>query len=104
MSATGQATDDTRTYRGRSLEELIPRIKEELGPDAVITRRREGLAGGIGGFFQRSFVEVEARPGGAGAGEGHADGEASPGRRFPPAGPRLDVYDDGPATPPPYGA
>ena len=50
----------SRTYRGRSLEELLPQIRAELGPDAVVLRRREGLAGGIGGFFQRSYVEVDA--------------------------------------------
>src|SRR5919112_6533908 len=52
---------DVKTYRGRTLEELLPQIREELGPDAIVLRRREGLAGGIGGFFQRSFVEVDAR-------------------------------------------
>jgi flagellar biosynthesis protein FlhF len=67
----------TRTFRGASLEEILPRIKAELGPDAVITRRREGLTGGVGGFFQRQFVEVEARPGIA----------------------RLDVLDDSDAVP-----
>ncbi len=50
-----------RTYRGASLEELIPRIREELGPDAVITKRREGIVGGIAGFFGKRCVEVEAR-------------------------------------------
>ncbi|MGH2950380.1 MAG: hypothetical protein ACRDPC_29615, partial [Solirubrobacteraceae bacterium] len=53
---------DTTTYRGRSLEELLPKIRAELGPDAIVLRRREGLAGGVAGFFQRSYVEVEARP------------------------------------------
>jgi flagellar biosynthesis GTPase FlhF len=43
----------------------------------VITRRREGLTGGVGGFFQKQFVEVEARPGAA----------------------RLDVVDDSDAVP-----
>src|SRR5688572_25726944 len=52
---------DVKTFRGRTLEELLPQIREELGPDAIVLRRREGLAGGIGGFFQRSFVEVDAR-------------------------------------------
>lgn len=52
-----------RTYRGTSLEELIPRIREELGPDAVITKRREGIVGGIAGFFGKRCVEVEARAG-----------------------------------------
>ena len=52
---------DVKTFRGRTLEELLPQIREELGPDAIVLRRREGLSGGIGGFFQRSFVEVDAR-------------------------------------------
>jgi flagellar biosynthesis protein FlhF len=67
----------TRTYRGQSLEEILPRIRAELGPDAVITRRREGLTGGVAGFFQKQFVEVEARAGAA----------------------RLDVLDDSDALP-----
>jgi hypothetical protein len=50
----------SRTYRGTSLEELLPRIRQELGPDAVVTHRREGIVGGIGGFFGRRCVEVEA--------------------------------------------
>lgn len=53
---------EARTYFGDSLEALLPRIREELGPDAVIVRRREGIVGGIGGFFGRRCVEVEARP------------------------------------------
>src|SRR5436309_6653168 len=67
---------NTRTYRGRSLAELLPQIREELGPDAVITRQREGLQGGIAGFFQKRFVEVEAH-----------------------GGRRVDVYDDGLESP-----
>jgi flagellar biosynthesis GTPase FlhF len=53
---------ESRTYRGTSLEEILPRIREELGPDAVITRQREGTVGGVGGFFAKRMVEVEARP------------------------------------------
>src|SRR5918992_730666 len=55
-------TPEIKTFRGRSLEEVLPQVRSELGPDAIVVRRREGLAGGVGGFFQRSFVEVEARP------------------------------------------
>src|SRR5438128_11345879 len=54
---------EANTYRGPSFEELLPKIREELGPDAVITRRREGVVGGFGGFFGKKCVEVEARPG-----------------------------------------
>ena len=50
-SAPSDDPDGVRTYRGRTIEELIPRIRAELGPDAIILREREGLMGGIGGFF-----------------------------------------------------
>ena len=72
----------TKTYRGRSLEELLPRVRAELGPDAVIVRQREGLTGGVGGFFQKRCVEIEAM---SNAPEG-----------------RLDVRDDSPAVPPDF--
>ena len=65
------ADTGVRTYRGRTIEELIPRIREELGPDAIILREREGLMGGIGGFFAQRCVEIDAQ-----------------------AAPRLSVYDD----------
>ncbi len=58
---TTSSDPDVKTFRGRSLEELLPRIRAELGPDAIVLRRREGLAGGVGGFFQRPYVEVDAR-------------------------------------------
>jgi flagellar biosynthesis GTPase FlhF len=67
----------TRLYRGRSIDELIPRIEAELGIDAIVVRRKRGLEGGIGGFFQRPFVEIEAKPG----------------------GPRIDMYDEGSGAP-----
>src|SRR5579884_722636 len=63
-----------RTYRGRKLEDLIPQIRAELGPDAIILRQREGLMGGVGGFFAQKCVEVDAQ-----AAE-HA--------------PRIDIYDE----------
>jgi flagellar biosynthesis GTPase FlhF len=78
ITVAGIDTDTkVKTYRGKSLEELLPRIRADLGPEAVITSRREGLVGGIGGFFQKRCVEVDARPG----------------------GPRIDVYDEEPAMP-----
>src|SRR5579875_1153653 len=64
-----------RTYRGRTLEEILPQIRGELGPDAAILREREGLVGGVGGFFAQRFIEVEARRG---------DGQS------------IDIYDDSP--------
>lgn len=58
-----EMTDErlVRTYRGRSLEELIPKIRAELGSDAIILREREGLTGGFNGFFQQRCVEVDAQ-------------------------------------------
>jgi flagellar biosynthesis GTPase FlhF len=68
---------EPRTYRGGDLDELLPKIREELGPDAMVVRQREGLQGGIGGFFQRKCVEVVARR----------------------ATPSVNVLDDSPAEP-----
>jgi flagellar biosynthesis GTPase FlhF len=61
MDTTLETENDTKTFRGRTLEELLPKIRAELGADAIVVRRREGLAGGVAGFFQRSYVEVDAR-------------------------------------------
>ena len=91
MSAHGAVEENgsmmtaTKTFRGRTLEEVLPQIKADFGPDAEIIRQREGLTGGVGGFFQRACVEVEARP-----------GEPEPHTRR-----RFDAYDDEPAVPEP---
>src|ERR1700759_1606073 len=53
-----------KTYRGSSIDELRTQVVEDLGENAVITRRREGYTGGIGGFFCKKFIEIEAQPGG----------------------------------------
>jgi flagellar biosynthesis protein FlhF len=83
---------EVRVFRGRSLEEVLPQIREELGPDAIITRQREGLQGGIAGFFQKQFVEIEARA-------GVPSVQTSPsGRRRAPV---LDIYDDDDSVAPP---
>src|SRR5436309_3207471 len=74
---------ETRTYRGRTLEEVLPKIKADLGPDAVIVRQRDGLTGGVGGFFQRQCIEVDAH-----APEG-GQGAESRGQN----GARFDAYD-----------
>ncbi|MBV9801633.1 MAG: hypothetical protein JO130_00520 [Solirubrobacterales bacterium] len=63
-----------RTYRGRKLEDLIPQIRAELGPDAIILRQREGLMGGVGGFFAQKCVEIDAQAA--------------------PHMPSIDIYDD----------
>jgi flagellar biosynthesis protein FlhF len=76
MSSASSTDPSVHTYRGRTVEELLPKIQDELGSGAIIVRRREGLTGGIAGFFQRRFVELEATEG----------------------GPRIDVYDEAPNT------
>src|ERR1700751_2377120 len=48
-----------RTYRDRKLEDLIPQIRADLGPDAIILRQREGLMGGVGGFSAQKWVGVD---------------------------------------------
>src|SRR3954452_14626705 len=73
---------DTKTYRGRTLEEVLPKIKADLGPDAEIVRQRSGLTGGVGGFFQRQCVEIDAK----------APVERERRRRF-------DAYDEDPGRP-----
>jgi flagellar biosynthesis GTPase FlhF len=67
--------DERRTYRGRDLGEILPQIRAELGPDAVVTCQREGLVGGIGGFFAQRFIEVEAIAAPAAASVDFYDGE-----------------------------
>jgi len=81
------APPDTRTYRGATLEEILPCIREELGPDAVITRQREGVVGGVRGFFGKRCLEVEAR----------SPVPAAPALPTPtfPARSVVNVYDDG---------
>ena len=81
---------DTKTYRGRTLEEVLPKIKADLGPDAEIVRQRSGLTGGVGGFFQRQCVEVEARPAEESAQRAAGSGQ---GRTF-------DAYDEDPGAAP----
>jgi len=79
MSETTTAEGRVKTYRGESMVALLAQIRTELGPDAVIVRQREGLVGGVGGFFQKRCVEVDARPGGLG----------------------IDLYDEEPEPPEP---
>jgi flagellar biosynthesis protein FlhF len=75
----------TTTYRGGTLEEVLPRIRSELGPDAVIVRQREGVIGGVGGFFGKKCVEIEARPAAV--------------RQAQPARSVVDAYDTGEPRP-----
>lgn len=92
--------NETRTYRGGSLEELLPRILEELGPEAVVTKQREGVLGGIGGFFGKRCVEVEVEAPAAPAATAAAAADAATRARAAGAAslPRrsvIDAYDMG---------
>src|ERR1700754_1667128 len=49
-----------KAYVGRSLEELAPKIREELGPNAVVLSQRQNVRGGVGGFFGTRTIEVLA--------------------------------------------
>src|SRR3954470_600525 len=73
--------EQPRTYRGLSLAEVERKVRAELGDDAVVVRQREGLTGGVGGFFQRRLYEGEALPG-APAPEPHAEAPAMPAPDF----------------------
>ena len=42
-----------KSYSGKDLAELVPRIRDELGPDAVILKQRQTQSGGVGGFYSR---------------------------------------------------
>src|SRR6185437_10379574 len=35
-------------------------VRRQLGPEAIVVRQREGIVGGIGGFFGKRCYEVEA--------------------------------------------
>jgi flagellar biosynthesis GTPase FlhF len=84
-----------RTFSGASLEDVLPQIRAELGPDALITGRRDGVQGGIGGFFGKRSVQVDACPARPTIDVRDDPGEAlSPAPYDPPARPAygLDSY------------
>jgi flagellar biosynthesis protein FlhF len=81
----------TKTFRASTLAEALAQVREELGPDAVIVRRREGLEGGVAGFFQKAVIEVDAHAGASGLDVRDDDEPAMPDT--------LDVPDAMPAMP-----
>ncbi len=84
-------------FRGRTVDELIPQIQQELGSDAIIVRRREGLTGGVLGFFQRPYVEIEAMAGTVGIDVYDEAESVAP----PPPPPPAPVAAPSPPPPPP---
>ncbi len=53
------AMAERRSYRAETLEEALQLVSDELGPDAIVVTQREGVVGGIGGFFGKRCVELE---------------------------------------------
>jgi flagellar biosynthesis GTPase FlhF len=49
----------TRTFRGETLDSVLGAVHHELGPEALVVRQREGVVGGLGGFFGKRCVEVD---------------------------------------------
>jgi hypothetical protein len=60
-SSSQKPSKGVHTYRGRTLQDLLPRIHAELGTDAVIVDERERFLDDVSGFSAQSFVEVDAR-------------------------------------------
>ncbi|MCW2926502.1 MAG: hypothetical protein JWM86_470 [Thermoleophilia bacterium] len=49
-----------KTFQGRSLDELLPEIRAELGGGAVVIGQRQKVQGGVAGFFGTKVIEVTA--------------------------------------------
>lgn len=49
-----------KTFQGRTLEEVLPQVRHELGPEAVVLSQRPLISGGVGGLFGKRMVEVTA--------------------------------------------
>jgi flagellar biosynthesis GTPase FlhF len=49
-----------RSFKGRTLEEVLPQVRAELGPAAVVLGQRSVVEGGVGGFFGKRMIEVTA--------------------------------------------
>ncbi len=59
MNAMPDETPERRSFRAETLEAALRLVSDELGPDALVVRQREGVIGGVGGFFGRRCVELE---------------------------------------------
>jgi len=58
-----------KQFSGATIDEVLTKVREELGEEAVILQTKRVVTGGIGGFFGREGVEVTAAEG-MPAGEG----------------------------------
>jgi len=94
------SAEERRSFRADTLEEALRLVSDELGPEALVVRQREGVIGGIGGFFGRRCVELEVElpvvP--ASVSEAVAAAEVRPRSLAIPRGAVLDRYDSGPSV------
>jgi flagellar biosynthesis GTPase FlhF len=96
------AMAERRAFRGETLEDALRLVRDELGPDAIVVRQREGIVGGVGGFFGRRCVELEveapAEPAGSLEDLWAEDSWSEPMPTTPrtlPARSVVDLYDSG---------
>src|SRR4051812_33293830 len=96
------AMAERRAFRGETLEDALRLVRDELGPDAIVVRQREGIVGGVGGFFGRRCVELEgeapAEPAGTLEDLGAEASWSEPMPTTPrtlPARSVVDLYDSG---------
>jgi flagellar biosynthesis GTPase FlhF len=85
---------EMKTFRGLSWAEVEAKVRAELGDDAVVVRQREGLSGGVGGFFQRRLYEVDALAGAAADAAVAAEAPSAPAMPMPADAPVSDVRED----------
>ena len=51
-----------QTFKGRNPSDVLARIREEIGPDAVILHTRTGRSGGVLGIGAKPWAEIIAAP------------------------------------------
>ncbi|MGD9571913.1 MAG: hypothetical protein AB7V62_08525 [Thermoleophilia bacterium] len=94
-----------KQFSGATIDEVLTKVREELGEEAVILQTKRVVTGGLGGFFGREGVEVTAAEG-MPAGEGAlANQEAAASVAAP--SPSVDTTDEQseeePFVPTPFG-
>jgi flagellar biosynthesis protein FlhF len=54
----------TKQFTGATIDDVLVKVRAELGEDAMILETKRVVSGGLGGFFGREMVEVTASDGG----------------------------------------
>ncbi|MBD3174590.1 MAG: flagellar biosynthesis protein FlhF [Armatimonadia bacterium] len=101
-----------RRYQGKTYQEALAQVREDLGPDAVILTTKELTQGGLFGLFSRAAVEIVAATdvpiGSRGTGRTRSRGAvsrdaapkaASTPARPSPSGPRARAGDESASSP-----